>query len=196
MNKQLYILAFFIGVVIMGFEMVASRYINPYLGSGIMTWAGLISVVLFALMIGYFTGGIIADKYHTPELLGYIIIVAALYLGIIPIAFDGVLSWLMSVVESQTTNIILGSFFLLFIPVALFGMFSPYAISLLLKSKKSSGRTAGFVYSISTLGNICGTLFTTFHLIPNIGSRNITFIFAAVSLICGFSLLCRKTNPQ
>ena len=30
----------------MSFEMLGSRYLNPYFGSGIYTWASLISTVL------------------------------------------------------------------------------------------------------------------------------------------------------
>ena len=49
--------AFFVGAVLMGFEMLGSRYLFPYFGGGIGTWAGLISTVLGALTIGYFAGG-------------------------------------------------------------------------------------------------------------------------------------------
>ena len=49
--------AFVVGGVLMGFEMLGSRYLFPYFGGGIGTWAGLISMVLCALAIGYFTGG-------------------------------------------------------------------------------------------------------------------------------------------
>ena len=48
---------FVIGFALMGFEMLGSRYLNPYFGSGINTWVCLISVVLFAMMLGYFGGG-------------------------------------------------------------------------------------------------------------------------------------------
>ena len=38
--------------------MLGSRYLNPYFGSGIYTWAALISTVLIALTAGYFLGGV------------------------------------------------------------------------------------------------------------------------------------------
>jgi hypothetical protein len=38
----IYTVAFVTGAIVMSFEMLGSRYLNPYFGSGIYTWAGLI----------------------------------------------------------------------------------------------------------------------------------------------------------
>ena len=38
----IYIVAFLTGAIVMSFEMLGSRYLNPYFGSGIYTWAALI----------------------------------------------------------------------------------------------------------------------------------------------------------
>ena len=38
-----YLAAFVVGAIVMSFEMLGSRYLNPYFGSGIYTWASLIS---------------------------------------------------------------------------------------------------------------------------------------------------------
>ena len=40
------------------------------------------------------------------------------------------------------------------------------------------------VYGVSTIGNVVGTLLTTFALIPTIGSRAITYYFALVLALC------------
>src|SRR5262245_31445807 len=45
----IYVVAFVTGAIVMSFEMLGSRYLNPYFGSGIYTWASLISTVLAAL---------------------------------------------------------------------------------------------------------------------------------------------------
>src|SRR5262249_37692385 len=45
----IYFVAFVTGAIVMSFEMLGSRYLNPYFGSGIYTWAALISTVLAAL---------------------------------------------------------------------------------------------------------------------------------------------------
>ena len=41
----IYFVAFVTGAIVMSFEMLGSRYLNPYFGSGIYTWASLISTV-------------------------------------------------------------------------------------------------------------------------------------------------------
>ena len=46
----IYFVAFVTGAIVMSFEMLGSRYLNPYFGSGIYTWASLISTVLCALI--------------------------------------------------------------------------------------------------------------------------------------------------
>src|ERR1041385_5030614 len=66
----IYLAAFVTGAIVMSFEMLGSRYLNPYFGSGIYTWASLISTVLAALCVGYFIGGIAADRYPSAGVLG------------------------------------------------------------------------------------------------------------------------------
>ena len=61
--------AFVTGAIVMSFEMLGSRYLNPYFGSGIYTWAALISTVLIALTAGYFLGGSLADRTASPAVL-------------------------------------------------------------------------------------------------------------------------------
>jgi hypothetical protein len=66
----IYIVAFLTGAIVMSFEMLGSRYLGPYFGSGIYTWAALISTVLAALCAGYFLGGSLADRYPSLRFLG------------------------------------------------------------------------------------------------------------------------------
>jgi hypothetical protein len=73
---------------------------------------------------------------------------------------------------------------LLLVPLSLLGTFSPIAVSILTRSAEDAGRIAGLVYGVSTIGNVVGTLFTTFTLIPTVGSRAITYIFAVVLAGC------------
>ena len=61
-EPSIYAVAFVTGAIVMSFEMLGSRYLNPYFGSGIYTWAALISTVLAALTAGYFLGGWLADR--------------------------------------------------------------------------------------------------------------------------------------
>src|SRR5215467_6296308 len=72
--------AFVTGAIVMSFEMLGSRYLNPYFGSGIYTWASLISTVLAALTAGYFGGGLLADRYPSARLLGAAVLTGSLFI--------------------------------------------------------------------------------------------------------------------
>lgn len=185
----IYVNAFISGAVIMAFEMLGSRYLNPYFGSGIYTWAALIATVLIALMVGYFIGGWLADRWPTHKLLAGLIVASAVYLAFVPLAADGVLAAIFDAIESVRTGSLAAALALLFVPLTLLGVYSPFAIRLTLRSTTQSGRVAGRIYGISTFGSVFGTLFATFWLIPTLGSRSITYLLAGVALLSGLSFL-------
>jgi hypothetical protein len=45
------------------------------------------------------------------------------------------------------------------------GMVSPYSIRLMVSSQEHSGRMAGLLYFVSTLGSALGTLMTSFYFV-------------------------------
>ncbi len=193
----LYLNAFLTGFAVMGFEMLASRYLNPYFGGSITTWAALISSVLAALTIGYFVGGLLADRIPSARLLGGLIMTSSLYIALIPRAYEAAFAGIFSVTESTRIGSLLASVALVFFPLTLLGMYSPFAIRLTLKSVSQSGRIAGFIYAVSTLGSIVGTLGVSFLLIPVMGSRKITFTLALVLLFSAFlCFVCPETGDE
>jgi predicted membrane-bound spermidine synthase len=185
----IYAVAFVTGAIVMGFEMLGSRYLNPYFGSGIYTWASLISTVLIALTAGYFLGGSIADRAPSPAVLALIVMVGSTYLLALPSFAQAVLEFVLAAVDDIRAGSLISALALMFFPVTLLGMYSPFAIRLLLSSAQRSGRVSGAVYGVSTAGSIVGTLGTTFLLIPAIGSRAITLSLGAVGLASGLALL-------
>src|SRR5438477_1116949 len=80
----IYLVAFVTGAIVMSFEMLGSRYLNPYFGSGIYTWASLISTVLAALTIGYFIGGWLADRMPSARVLGITVLIGSIYVILLP----------------------------------------------------------------------------------------------------------------
>src|SRR5262245_22873468 len=79
-----YSVVFLTGAIVMSFEMLGSRYLSPYFGSGIYTWAALISTVLIALTTGYFLGGSLADRTVSPAVLGLVVMAGSAYLLAVP----------------------------------------------------------------------------------------------------------------
>jgi spermidine synthase len=184
----IYIAAFATGAIVMSFEMLGSRYLNPYFGSGIYTWAALISTVLAALTTGYFLGGFIADRTVSATVLGAIVSVASLYLLALPSFADVVLGIVSNTMDDVRLGSLCAALAIMVLPVALLGVYSPFAIRLVLRAAQHSGTVSGTVYGVSTAGSIAGTLGTTFFLIPTIGTRAITLLLGAAGLCCGLLL--------
>jgi spermidine synthase len=185
----IYAVAFVTGAIVMSFEMLGSRYLNPYFGSGIYTWAALISTVLIALTAGYFVGGTLADRTASPAVLALTVMIGSLYLLALPSFAQAILEFVLAGIDDIRVGSLISSLALMFFPVTFLGMYSPFAIRLLLRSAQRSGRVSGAVYGISTAGSIVGTLGTTFFLIPTIGSRAITLTLGALGLAAGLALL-------
>ncbi len=189
LSLRIYVVAFLTGAIVMSFEMLGSRYLGPYFGLGIYTWASLISTVLAALCVGYFLGGALADRHPSPIVLGATIAVGSVYLLLLPAFAELVLQFFVGSIDDIKWGALASALAIMFFPVTLLGMYSPFAIRLLLRSKRNAGVVSGAVYGVSTAGSIIGTLGTTFFLIPLIGARAITYtlgilgIFASVLLV-------------
>jgi predicted membrane-bound spermidine synthase len=184
----IYLVAFVTGAIVMSFEMLGSRYLNPYFGSGIYTWAALISTVLLALTLGYFLGGYVADRTASSGVLALTVIIGSVYLLALPSFAQRVLEFVLAAIDDIRAGSLLSALAIMLFPVVFLGMYSPFAIRLLLRSARHSGRVSGAVYGISTAGSIAGTLGTTFFLIPMIGSRAITLALGALGTISGLAL--------
>src|ERR1041384_8213902 len=185
----IYLAAFVTGAIVMSFEMLGSRYLNPYFGSGIYTWASLISTVLAALCVGYFIGGIAADRYPSAATLGATVLIGAVYILVLPLFSEALMEAVLAGFDDVKAGSLAAAFVILFFPVTFLGMYSPFGIRLLLQSAHSSGRVSGTVYGVSTFGSIVGTLGTTFILIPTIGTRAITFRLGIAGVLCGALLI-------
>src|SRR5438309_8680102 len=95
----IYLVAFVTGAIVMSFEMLGSRYLNPYFGSGIYTWAALISTVLLALTIGYFLGGYLADRTASAAVLALTVIIGSVYLLALPSLAQPVLEFVLADID-------------------------------------------------------------------------------------------------
>jgi hypothetical protein len=78
---------------------------------------------------------------------------------------------------------LLGVLILFSVPMILIAMASPFAIRLAVTNLESSGKIAGSIYALSTLGSILGAFLPVLVLIPNIGTRSTFLLFAIILLI-------------
>ncbi len=185
----IYLIAFVTGAIVMSFEMLGSRYLNPYFGSGIYTWASLISTVLASLTVGYFIGGWLADRMPSAPVLGVTILIGSVYVIALPLFAQEMLEVVLDGIDDVKLGSLVAAMAILFFPVTFLGMYSPFAIRLLIRSAETSGTVSGTVYGISTVGSIVGTLGTTFYLLPSMGSRALTLLLGGAGLLAGLALI-------
>jgi predicted membrane-bound spermidine synthase len=100
---------------------------------------------------------------------------------------------ILGLVLDTVDDVRLGSLYaalsIMFVPVTLFGVYSPFAIRLVSRATQHSGTVSRTVYGVSTAGSIAGTLGTTFFLNPSIGTRAITLLLGAAGLCCALLLI-------
>ena len=171
------------GWVLMGMEMVGGRLLSPYFGSGVSVWGSVISIFLIALSAGYFIGGVLSQRYpHAVGMTSVILLAAA---SVLPVAawHQPVAAWFADRGLSEQWGALLAAGTLFFVPSALLGMISPYAVRLVARRVATAGLSAGTLYAISTLGSFLGCLATAFYLILWIGIRSILLVFSSTLLV-------------
>ncbi|SEG22378.1 fused MFS/spermidine synthase [Nitrosomonas ureae] len=91
-------------------ELLGTRLIAPFYGASLYVWTSLIAVTLIALAIGYYLGGIWADR--TRSGLSLIIAIAELLTLIIPWLTGSVLLATGSIYAISTVDSVIGTLFL------------------------------------------------------------------------------------
>ncbi len=160
------------GAAVMMLELLGTRIIGPFYGVSLYVWSSLISVALIALALGYYLGGLVADK-QTRFRLSYAIALAGLTTAAIPFVCRPVLLW------TNDLGLRAGAFtsaLLLFtLPLTCLGMVGPQVIELAARRRAGAGMAAGSVFAVSTVGSVVGTLLLGFFLLPALGSRVILY---------------------
>ncbi len=182
---MLEIAVFLCGAVVMVLELAGSRVLAPFLGTSIIVWTSLIGVVLGSLSLGYWWGGRLADKRPDPRLLSRIILLAAVATLLIAGLKGALLAFLQN--RAGLSAATLAATAALFAPVSvLLGMVSPFAVRLRMNDAAHSGRTAGNLYALSTVGSIAGTFGAGFWLTAAVGTTNLVLCMAGVLLAASF----------
>lgn len=189
-----YGVAFLSGGVLLGLEIVASRILAPYFGNSVYVWGSLISVFLLALSIGYWLGGVLADRRPSLGTLALVLITAAVFILVLPLVYLPVGRFVSELNLEFRFSVLLISVLFFLVPSVLMGMVSPFAIKLSATALEEIGRTSGRVYAISTLGSISGALAVSFFLIEWFGTRVIVVVLGLVLL--ALSLICMSYDKK
>lgn len=179
------------GFFVMSVELLSSRILAPYYGSSIFVWGGILTVFMTFLSFGYLLGGMLSTQNPRLWKLGVLLLAEAL-LTLPVIGSEPLLEYLSIIVPDPRYGSLLGSLLLFAIPTTLTGMVSPYAIRLLVKGIASSGKEAGFVYFVSTLGSAAGTISTGFYLVLLFDIFQIIIYLSSISLVISILAFCHS----
>ena len=195
-TEAILFIGFLLGAALMGVEMAAIRMMTPYFGSAIAIWACMIATVMLSMMTGYYIGGSLADRAPRSEVLGGFVLAAGAFVLVLPFFATPMLDWMLANLGYDAPAALAASAALLFVPMTLLSFFSPFAVRLLLTDAKHGGRVAGSVYSITTIGNVVGTLGAPLFLMRILGSRDIMLTFAGVIVACGAGLILLRMRAS
>lgn len=177
------LIVFICGAVLMALEIVGSRVLSPFFGNSVFVWSSLISVFLISLSVGYHLGGKLADKKPNPKILSAIIFGSGLLIFIIPFIQEPVNNAVFNYNLGMKISPLIASCILFLLPSILMGAVSPFAVKMSATSIETLGNVSGNISAISTIGNIFGTLFTSFYLIPTIGTKLIINLLGLTLLL-------------
>jgi len=180
-----YTLVVLLGILSMGFQLLASRLLNPFFGSSLIVWAWLISTFLAAFSVGSILGGWISNAPTSQRIRAQWIAGAVAVGSLAFTAFFGraVLGQIEIAFTEITTGLLVACLGLFFLPVTTLSSFGPQCVQFLAGRGTPPGKASGLVYGVSTLGNIAGVMLTAFVLIPHLPVSTLLYLWLGVALV-------------
>ena len=191
-KPELFITVFVLGATTMVIEIMGTRVIGPVFGVGLFVWSALLSVTLGALALGYYCGGVLADRTRSLRLMGALATGTGALLALVPLLSHAVLNATEGLGPRWGA---LASATLLFAPslVAL-GMTGPVAVRCATQDLRLAGRSVGSIYAVSTTGSVAGTLGLAYLVIPAFETQFILLGTASLLILLGASSLAWRKS--
>ncbi len=184
----LYLTEFFAGMSVMAVELGASRLLAPYFSSSQIVWTIIIGTIMIAMALGNIYGGRSADKNPNPDKLYTRIIIAAIWIALIPVVGRYIIlliSALLIFAVNSNFLIIAGfaACMVIFVfPLFLLGTVTPSLVKFTVDNLDDNGKLVGNLNASNTIGSIIGTFVPTFISIPAVGTSITFLIFAGILL--------------
>ncbi len=189
-NKTyLYLTEFFSGMSVMAVELGASRLLAPYFSSSQIVWTIIIGTIMIAMALGNIYGGRSADKNPNPDKLYARIIIAAIWIALIPVVGKYIILGISAVlVLTINSNFLVIAGFVacmvIFVfPLFLLGTVTPSLVKFTVDNLDNNGKLVGNLNASNTIGSIIGTFVPTFISIPAVGTAVTFYIFAGILLL-------------
>lgn len=184
----MYLTEFFSGMSVMAVELGASRLLAPYFSSSQIVWTIIIGTIMIAMALGNIYGGKKADKNPDPDKLYGRIIIAAVWIALIPVLGKYIILGIsgLLILTVNTGFLVIAAFaacMIIFVfPLFLLGTVTPCLVKYSVDSLDDSGKTVGLLNASNTIGSIIGTFVPTFISIPSVGTSVTFLIFAGILL--------------
>ena len=182
----LYLTEFFSGMSVMAVELGASRLLAPYFSSSQIVWTIIIGTIMIAMALGNIYGGRKADKDKDPGKLYGRVLIAALWIALIPVVGKYIILGISAIlVFTVNSNFLVIAAFaacmIVFVyPLFLLGTVTPSLAKYTTDSLEDNGRIIGTLGAFNTVGSIIGTFAPTFITIPAVGTSVTFLIFAGI----------------
>ena len=185
----LYLTEFFAGMSVMAVELGASRLLAPYFSSSQIVWTIIIGTIMIAMALGNIYGGRSADKSPNPDRLYTRILIAAIWIALIPVAGKYIVLGISALLIFTVSNnfLIIAAFaacMVIFVfPLFLLGIVTPSLVKYAVDSLDDNGKIVGTLGAFNTIGSIIGTFVPTFVTIPAVGTSITFLIFSGILLV-------------
>lgn len=198
----LYATEFFGGMSVMAVELAASRFLAPFFSSSQVIWTIIIGTIMIAMAIGNVIGGKSADKNPDPAVLFRRLLIAAIWIALIPVLGKYVIALSAGISMYLPGRFLIWAAFLscllLFVyPLLLLGTITPSLSKYVIDDLSNNGEIIGNLGALQTIGSIIGTFIPTFFTIPAFGTKMTFLIFslilAVLSLLYFISADKKKT---
>ena len=170
----LYLTEFFAGMSVMAVELGASRLMAPYFSSSQIVWTVIIGVIMIAMAIGNVWGGKLADKSATPDKLYRRLIIAAIWIALIPFVGRYLIAGISLLLALFVTKnflvwAALAACLVIFaFPCVLLGTVTPSLTRFTVDNLDDTGKTVGRLNALNTIGSIIGTFVPTFVIFSGV----------------------------
>src|SRR5262245_50010863 len=189
------LIVFLANAALLVLQLVAGRLLAPFVGSSLETWTSIIGVFLLGIALGNALGGRLADRYPSPRTLALVLAagaITAVWMVVFPMLLASTGAHKSIPLGPRIPLLALA----LCLPAGfVLSLLTPLAIKLGLPDVAHTGRVAGMVFALSTLGCLLGNYLTGFVLIPafTIDTLTLASAGALAALAAGTVLLLRDT---
>ena len=180
----------------MSLELLGGRILAPWFGGSIYVWGSIITVFMLSLSLGYLLGGRLSLRSPSLARFGAIFVVTAAILFPAVRFAEPIMATVFEYLDDPRYGSLVASLALFVAPTVVLGTISPYSVRLLVREREESGKVAGTLYFVSTLGSALGTLATSFYFVLWFEIDTIVLGLSATLLACGLAaLIAHRWQP-